>query len=96
MTKQKFEQVVEKNIERLKQFTPIVLRVHGEHHPEMNEVNSLFNQIDEKIKKSDLSLENEFKNLRKVTNNYEIPTDVCESYEAVYNMLEELDQAYFA
>ncbi|MFA7115408.1 MAG: iron-sulfur cluster repair di-iron protein, ric, partial [Candidatus Omnitrophota bacterium] len=27
---------------------------------------------------------------------YTVPGDVCESYEAVYNMLSEVDQAYFA
>ena len=44
----------------------------------------------------ELSLDEEFKSLREVTNNYAIPSDVCESYEAVYNMLEEVDTAYQA
>jgi len=34
--------------------------------------------------------------LRETTNNYTVPDDVCESYEAVYNMLSELDKAYHA
>lgn len=91
-----FEEAKEKNMERLEQFTPIVLRVHGDNHPEMNEVNDLFNQLREKIKTADKhpDLEAEFHKLRDVTQNYEIPNDVCESYEAVYNMLEELDLAY--
>lgn len=98
MTNLTFNEAKEKNIERLGQFTPIVLRVHGEHHPEMEEVNELFNQIHKKIKATDdkPNLEQEFNALRKVTQNYEIPNDVCESYEAVYNMLAELDQAYHA
>jgi regulator of cell morphogenesis and NO signaling len=39
-------------------------------------------------------LKEEFEKLREITNNYTVPTDVCESYEAVYNMLAELDKAY--
>lgn len=94
MTHLEFNKVVEKNMERLTQFTPIVLRVHGEHHPEMEDVSNYFNQLAEKIEKDNLNLEKEFNGLREVTNNYEIPTDVCESYAAVYEMLEELDEAY--
>ena len=98
MTNLTFNEAKEKNMERLEQFTPIVLRVHGENHPEMEEVNDLFEQIHEKIEATDSkpNLEEEFHELRKVTQNYEIPNDVCESYEAVYDMLAELDQAYHA
>lgn len=39
-------------------------------------------------------LVDEFAKLRKITDNYTIPDDVCESYEAVYNLLAELDKAY--
>ncbi|MGI6499248.1 MAG: hypothetical protein ACOX0U_10745 [Oscillospiraceae bacterium] len=41
-------------------------------------------------------LNEEFARLREVTNDYTVPDDVCESYEAVYNMLAELDKAYLA
>lgn len=41
-----------------------------------------------------MNLDNEFKQLREITDNYTVPGDVCESYEAVYNMLSELDDAY--
>ena len=37
-----------------------------------------------------------FVKLREITDNYTVPGDVCESYEAVYNMLAELDKAYEA
>ncbi|WP_235827462.1 hypothetical protein [Acetivibrio saccincola] len=39
-------------------------------------------------------LNDEFAKLREITDNYQVPEDVCESYEAVYNMLAELDSAY--
>lgn len=92
-----FNKVKEKHIEKLEQFVPIVDRVHGESHPEFHEVHRLFNVINEKIKKAGTEkpdLDKEFKELRKVTNNYTVPEDVCETYESVYNMLEELDRAY--
>ena len=52
-----------------------------------------------KVKKAESEkpeLENEFKQLREITDNYTVPGDVCESYEAVYNMLSEVDKAYHA
>jgi iron-sulfur cluster repair protein YtfE (RIC family) len=92
-----FNEVKKRNFERLEQFVPIVARVHGGSHPEFYDVHKLFNEINAKIKKARSEkpdLDNEFKQLRQVTDNYTVPGDVCESYEAVYNMLAELDEAY--
>lgn len=94
-----FSEAKEKNFERLEQFTPIVDRVHGDNHPEFHEVKALWDQIHEKTAAAGSekpTLDDEFKSLREVTNNYAIPSDVCESFEAVYNMLEEVDSAYQA
>lgn len=93
----KFQEVKEKNIKTLEQYVPVVERVHGTSHPEFYDVRKLFDKINDKLKSSDLEkieLEDEFKELRKITDNYTVPCDTCESYEAVYNMLSELDQAY--
>lgn len=97
MNNKLFFEVWNKNIEKLESYTPVVERVHGKSHPEFYKVRSLFDQINEKNKNQsdDLDLAIEFNELRKSTNNYQIPNDVCETYEAVYNMLEELDKAYF-
>ena len=94
-----FNEAKEKNFERLEQFIPIVARVHGDNHSEFHEVKDLWDKIYEKSQASDTekpALDEEFTQLRKVTNNYTVPGDVCESYEAVYNMLEEVDAAYQA
>ncbi|MGI6499190.1 MAG: iron-sulfur cluster repair di-iron protein, ric [Oscillospiraceae bacterium] len=83
----------------LKQYVPIVARVHGQNHPEFHEVHKLFDAINQKVKEAGSKrpeLNEEFARLREVTNDYTVPDDVCESYEAVYNMLAELDKAYLA
>lgn len=90
----KFIEVKERNFQRLVQYVPIVARVHGGSHPEFYDVHKIFNEIKEKINDEKPELDNEFKRLRQITDNYTVPGDVCETYEAVYNMLEELDKSY--
>lgn len=91
------KEVIEKNLNTLGQYVPVVDRVHGENHPEFHDVRKVFNEINQKAKRAGdnkVNLDNEFKQLREITDNYTVPGDVCESYEAVYNMLSELDDAY--
>lgn len=94
-----FNEVKGNHFKRLVQYVPIVDRVHGAHHPEFHDVKKVFETINEKTKNAGSSkpdLTNEFIKLREITSNYKVPGDVCESYEAVYNMLEEVDKAYHA
>jgi len=98
MTKD-FKEVRKLYFQKLEQYVLIVSKVHGNHHPEFHEVRKIFEAINEKSKNMGNNypnLDEDFKNLRNITNNYEVPTDVCETYEAVYKMLEEADTAYFA
>ena len=84
---------------KLKLFMPIVERVHGKNHPEFHEVRNLFDTITKKIKKAGSEkpeLSEEFAKMRKITDNYTVPHDVCESYAAVYKMLAEVDKVYQA
>lgn len=93
----KFNEALEQNLGRLEQYVPVVARVHGGSHPEFHDVKRIFDEVSVKVKKAGSekpNLDNEFKELREITDNYTVPGDVCESYEAVYNMLEELDKAY--
>ena len=94
-----FNEAKEKHFDRLRQFTPIVARVHGDNHPEFHEVKVLWDTIQEKTEAAgsdNPELDVEFSQLRDITNHYAVPSDVCESYEAVYKMLEEVDAAYEA
>ncbi|MDR7869374.1 MAG: iron-sulfur cluster repair di-iron protein, ric [Tissierellaceae bacterium] len=95
----KFNEAVEQNLGRLEQYVPIVARVHGGSHPEFYDVKRVFDEIYVKVMKSGSDkpdLDSEFIELREITDNYTVPGDVCESYEAVYNMLKEIDKAYQA
>ncbi len=98
MAKEKiFNKEEQQLIKTLRQFVPVVDRVHGGTHPEFHEVKRLFEAIDEKVKSNaseKYQLTEEFAKLSEVTSNYTVPNDVCESYEAVYVMLAELDEAY--
>lgn len=90
---------VKTNLNKLKLYVPVVARVHGGSHPEFYDVRKLYDEINAKIKEVGLGkvkLDNEFKQLREITDNYTVPDDVCESYQAVYNMLAEIDEAYQA
>lgn len=92
-----FNQVKKVHIKTLEQYVPIVARVHGAHHPEFHKVRQIFDELNAKIKKAGANtpeLGEEFASLRALSNNYTVPNDVCESYEAVYVMLKELDNAY--
>lgn len=94
-----FHKIKKSHFEKLSQFVPVVSRVHGGSHPEFHEVHKLFDAIAKKTKESGAEkpdLHEEFAKLREITNNYTVPDDVCESYEAVYNMLAEVDKAYQA
>lgn len=94
-----FNEVKETLFPTLEQYVPIVARVHGKNHPELHEVHQIFNVIIEKTNAIDTEkpdLNEAFIKLREVSNNYTVPDDVCESYETVYKMLAEVDEAYQA
>ncbi len=94
-----FNEAKKRNIKKLQLYVPIVARVHGGAHPEFHHVHKVFDEMNGKIKEAKSEkpdLDNEFKQLREITSDYSIPGDVCESYEAVYNMLAELDKAYYS
>lgn len=93
----KFNEVLDENIKKLDLYVPVVARVHGKEHPEFHEVKRIFDQMREKIEveeREKIELKDEFEELRKITDDYRVPGDVCESYEAVYEMLSQLDESY--
>lgn len=95
--KRTFSEVKAEHFQTLKRYVPVVARVHGKSHPEFHEVHKVFAAITKKIEDAASArpeLGQEFARLREITQDYTVPGDVCESYEAVYKMLAELDRAY--
>jgi iron-sulfur cluster repair protein YtfE (RIC family) len=94
-----FSEVKNKHFGTLEYYVPIVARVHGDDHPELHEVSQIFDAIREKIKAAGAAkpeLDDEFAQLRAVTNYYAVPGNACDTYRAAYEMLAELDRAYHA
>jgi iron-sulfur cluster repair protein YtfE (RIC family) len=90
--KQTFNEARTKHLKTLEQYVPVVARVHGKSHPEFFDVEKQFDSMLKKINETGAAmpaLSEEFEKLREITNNYSLPADVCESYEAVYKMLAE-------
>ena len=73
-------------ITELNKILPVVERVHGDHHPELHEVHSLYKQLLENPSKEI------FEKLRAVTNNYTLPEDACPTYEKTYRDLQLLEK----
>lgn len=94
-----FNTVVNEYFPKLEIFTLPLTRAHGKNHPEVFRVHELFQAMNEKVKDSgseNPDLDEEFTELREVTGQYALPGDACETYEAVYEMLSEADEAYHA
>ena len=92
-----FSKAYKNNSKNLALYVPVVARVHGGNHPEFHKVREVYDNIARKTAETgdgSVELDNEFQQLREITSNYTVPSDVCESYEAVYKMLEEIDTAY--
>lgn len=79
--------------EELQMIVPIVARVHGDAHPEFHDVKRIYDEIHDNIDNASYDFASSFKSLRDITNNYEIPNDVCQTYEKVYTSLKTLDEA---
>lgn len=95
--KTKFNEIKESELQKLGFILPVVKRVHGGSHPEIFEVGKVFDQINSKTEQAGSEapqLNDEFNQLRKITNNYTVPGGVCESYAAVYKILGKIDKAY--
>ncbi|MDD3998077.1 MAG: hypothetical protein PHH86_10255, partial [Sphaerochaetaceae bacterium] len=91
------DQAKQQYLKTLKQYIPIVARVHGANHPELQKVRDIFDTIMQKDRDSGNKkpdLHEELLTLRETTHDYLIPQDACESFEAVYRMLAEIDEAY--
>lgn len=73
-------------ITELDKILPVVVRVHGENHPELARVGELYEQL--KAEPDAQTVEE----LRQLTGNFAVPADACPTYEKTYRDLETLVQ----
>lgn len=91
----RFNELLNEHQKKLDLYVPVVERVHGAAHPEFHDVKRVYDQLRDKLAQS-ADITHEFSELRRITFDYSVPSDVCESYQAVYEMLRDLDEAYTA
>ena len=75
-------------IKELDKILPVVARVHGDNHPELQQVVTCYEAIKENPSKEG------FEKLREVTQNYKIPEDACPTYTKAYQNLAALDREF--
>ncbi|OTN77384.1 hypothetical protein A5886_002484 [Enterococcus sp. 8G7_MSG3316] len=82
------------NEETLALYTTAITRAHGDHHPEVFEVKKVYSELSDKIAKQGekANLKPEFKELRKLTDDFSIPADACLTMKNTYEMLAEAAQ----
>lgn len=80
--------------EDLDLFTLTLTKVHVDAHPEVKIVRELYVCIQDKIDNEIKDIDHEFATLDRITKNYEIPSDVCNTYEKTYNLLKEASKIY--
>lgn len=120
------------NLPRISELTTKILRVHGEHHPELSKVHKLFHTVKMELEahlieeetiqypaikeylrsNSEVDLDKAIniinqlqdehtgagdilKELRRVTNDFNAPSDGCNTYKLTYAKLEEMESDIF-
>lgn len=81
--------MVEQPLAKAAELAPIIERVHGEHHPELTRVREITELLSAAAPGTDVKAL--FSELRTVTSDYAIPGDVCETFEATYQALEQAE-----
>lgn len=82
---------MEEIIKELDKILPVVVRVHGENHPELAQVGTLYadmrKKLDEDNKEEAKKLLME---LKSITSDFSIPNDACPTYERTYKDLSQI------
>lgn len=86
--------MTDQNLAEAAEYAPIIERVHGANHPELTRVREITLEIRDSNDPQRRSVL--FAELRAVTQNYAIPDDVCETFEATYKALERADRSHAA
>ena len=71
-------------VKELDKILPVVVRVHGEHHPELHQVADLYAQLKEAPSAAVIA------QLEEITGNFTAPADACHTFRKTYADLEAL------
>jgi len=86
--------VTDQNLARAAELASLIERVHGATHPELTRVRQItlaLQQSGNETRTIEL-----FNELRTLTQNYALPDDACEAFEATYQALERADRQHAA
>lgn len=64
-----------------------ISKVHVKNHPEVLEIQNLYQSILGKIKKGPMDVVYEFRRLDEITDHFSTPKDACRTYDAVIEFL---------
>ena len=71
-------------VKELDKILPVVVRVHGEHHPELHQVAVLYAQLKDAPSAAVIG------QLKEITGNFTAPADACPTFRKTYAGLEAL------
>lgn len=86
--------MTDQNLARAAELASLIERVHGATHPELTRVRQItlaLQQSGNETRTIEL-----FNELRTLTQNYALPDDACEAFEATYQALERADRQHAA
>ncbi len=90
---EKLQTYVASNKENMDLYTSILPRVHGPNHPDVIEVEPLYNNLTAAVAAGDQAkVDSLFGEIRAVTHDYRIPEDACDTYKATYKFLKQADE----
>ena len=77
------------NEKQMNLYIQAISKVHVKNHPEVIEIQNLYQNILGKIKKGPVDVSYEFRRLDEITNHFSTPKDACQTYDAVIEFLKE-------
>lgn len=77
------------NEKQMNLYIQLISKVHVKNHPEVLEIQNLYQNILGKIKKGPMDVAYEFRRLDEITDHFTTPKDACRTYDAVIAFLKE-------
>ena len=72
-----------------------VARVHGDNHPELNDIKNCYENIKKAYEENNVNIiKDELKKVDELSNNLTLPSDACQAYTRVYKAFGILEEQY--